>query len=212
MSTMLVNYCDEAEMRIVRKTESVIDADTFFKLNENDDYELVNGIMEKRMAAGWEHEQLNIWLMWLMTGFAEENASGSVSGSRTTVHIDEFNGRLPDLLFVRNDRLAIIQEDGIHGPPDLVIELVSPTDRPSGILAVETHYRTLGVPEIVFIDQRRQSVRLLRRRGNSYEENVLTAGEMAFETLPGFVLQVEWLFADQRPSKLALLNQMLGIG
>ena len=211
MSTMLVSSYEEADTRIIRSADAVIDFDTFLKLNENDDYELVDGVMEKKMAAGWGHEQLNIWLLTLLDLFVEQKKLGFVSSSRTTVHIDEFNGRMPDLLFIRRENAGIIRESGLYGPPDLVIELISPTDRPSGIRAVETHYRKIGVPEIVFIDPRKKQVRLLRKRGEKYEETALTKGEMNFETVPGFVPQVEWLFADPRPEKFSLLHGLLGL-
>jgi len=34
--------------------------------------------------------------------------------------------------------------------PDLVIELISPNDRPSDIVVLEMDYRAIGVTEIVF--------------------------------------------------------------
>ena len=212
MSTMLVCNCEEADTRMILSAEAVIDFETFLKLNENEEYELVNGVMEKLMAAGWGHEQLNGWLYTLISLFVEQKKLGFVSGSRTTVRIDEFNGRMPDLLFIRRENAGIIRESGLYGPPDLVIEIVSPNDRPAGIRAVETHYRTIGVPEIVFIDPRKKEVRLLHKRGEKYEETALMKGEMLFETVPGFVLQVEWLFADPRPEKFTLLGRLLGLG
>ena len=212
MSTTLVRCCEETDTRIIRSADAAIDFETFLQLNENEEYELINGLMEKLMAAGWGHEQLNGWLYWLVAGYVGQKNLGVESGSRTTVYIDEFTGRLPDLLFIRRENAGIIQENGVYGPPDLVIELVSPHDRPAGICAVETHYRTIGVPEIVFIDAQKRRVRLLRKRGDKYEETALTKGEMIFETVPGFLLQVEWIFADPRPEKFTLLGRLLGSG
>ena len=37
----------------------------------------------------------------------------------------------PDLLFVSNERAAIITADNVQGAPDLVVEILSPRHRPS---------------------------------------------------------------------------------
>ena len=37
----------------------------------------------------------------------------------------------------------------------------------------------------------------------------MRSGELALETVPGFVLQVEWLFADPRPDEWTLLKSLL---
>jgi len=63
--------------------------------------------------------------------------------------------------------------------------------------------------EIVFVDQQVRRVTLLRKRGSEYERRELTGGELTFETIPGFALEVAWLFADPRPDELKLLNAML---
>lgn len=113
---------------------------------------------------------------------------GKVLGSRTTVEINSYRGRLPDLLFVRQERLAIVRERVIYGAPDLVIEIVSPNDRPSHLIAVETDYRLLGVAEIVFLDMYKQRVRVLRREGTDYIEETLTTGVWQSRALPGLNL------------------------
>ena len=118
-------------------------------------------------------------------------------------------GRLPDIVFVRQDRLEIVKEKAIYGAPDLIIELVSPSDRRSDLIALETDYRNLGVCEIVFIDQQKRAMRILRKGETDYRESRPTAGALRLETVEGFELQIEWLFEDPRPSHLSVLNGLL---
>jgi Uma2 family endonuclease len=161
------------------------------------------------MSVQLEHEKLFTWLMTLYRVYVEERNLGIVLGSRTAVEIGMFRGRLPDLLFVRRERMGIVQQKAIYGAPDLVIELISPNDRPSDISALETDYRAIGVPEIVFIDQQQRRVRLLRAREAGYEEEILIGGTLRFESLEGFALQVEWLFQEPRPNLRATLERLL---
>jgi Uma2 family endonuclease len=129
--------------------------------------------------------------------------------ARTAVKISEFDGRLPDLLFVRKENEAIIQRDAIYGVPDLVIEIVSPNDRPSHLIPLETDYRTLGVPEIVFIDPQKKRVRVVSKTEAGYDEKTLTEGRLELASVPGFWLEVAWLFADTQPDELTTSLQLV---
>ena len=209
MTSAILATVEEAEARIVRFAARPIDFETFLDLNINSDTELLNGVMVKKMAAQLEHERLFVWLLTLLNLFVTRKDLGTVLGSRSTVRIDRYHGRLPDLLFVRKANQAMVQQRAIYGTPDLVTELVSPGDHNSHLIELETDYDSIGVPEVVFVDQQQRRVRLLRRRGESYEESILTTGALVLETVPGFVLQVEWLFADPRPDELNILNALL---
>lgn len=156
-----------------------------------------------------DHEKLLDWLRFVLGLHVRALNLGIVLGSRTAVEINRFRGRLPDLLFVHQDRIGIVQQKAIYGPPDLIIEVISPTDRPSDVLALETDYRAIGVPEIMFIDQRKHRVRILRRQADDYSEEVLTDGTLAFESLGGVRLRVEWLFVEPRPDERATADTLL---
>jgi Uma2 family endonuclease len=145
----------------------------------------------------------------LLNGYVRQHGLGTVLGSRTPVEIDAFGGRLPDLLFVRVDREHIIQDRAIYGAPDLVIEILSPNDCPSDVLALETDYRNIGVAEIVFVDPPKSRLLVLRRRENDYALETLTSGAFHSETVPGFRFQIEQLFQDPLPNEFDLLQALL---
>ncbi len=209
MNPLMLHINDEIEARAIRLAERPIDFATFLDLNVDNDMELIDGVMVKKMAAQLEHELLLRWLITLIHLYVQQQKLGIVLGSRTPIEIEEHRGRLPDLLFVRQDNREIVQQRAVYGTPDMTLELISPNDRPSDIVAVETDYRKIGVPEIVFIDQQKRRVRVLHKRDGKYIEKVLTNGDLNFETIPGFTLQVEWLFTASRPDELALLNSLL---
>lgn len=186
---------------------------TFAEFLEMDGYEnhveLVDGVVEERMAVQLDHEKLLRWVDHVLTPYVEDRSLGIVLGSRTAVEIHKFRGRLPDLLFFRLDRLGIVQQKAVYGAPDLVLEVISPNDRPSDVIALETDYRSIGVPEIVFIDPRKHAVRLLRQRQNEYVEEVVTAGTITLEALGGIRLESDWLFLEPRPGIRATVEALL---
>jgi Uma2 family endonuclease len=174
-----------------------------------DEVELIDGVVVERSMVQLDHEKLLKWLDRVLGLYVEGRSLGIVLGSRTAVEIHQFRGRLPDLLFVRQDRLGIVQQKAIYGPPDLVLEVISPNDRASEIIALETDYRAIGVAEIVLIDQRKRRVKVLRRQGDGYSETALTTGAVTLESLEGIQLPMEWLFDEPRPDQRSTVEALL---
>lgn len=204
----LVEACDERTVLIPPRP---LTFDQFVELfGEDDEVELVDGVVVKGMAARDPHENLFGWLYFLLRGYVIAKDLGVIRGSRTAVQITEHRGRLPDILFVRRERAGIVQEKGIYGAPDLVVEIVSPGDRPADIVALEADYRDIGVAEIWFVDQQRKQVRVLRKRDEDYAEEILSQGVVRSAAVEGFQLEVAWLFAKPLPLELDILMQLLG--
>lgn len=181
------------------------------RFGEDDDVELIDGVVVEKMSAQLDHEKLFAWLLRLLGDYVEARDLGIVLGSRMAVEVNAFRGRLPDLLFVRQDRMDIVQQKAIFGAPDLIVEFVSPGDRPSDIIALETDYRTIGVAEMWFVDQGRRRVRALRKGDDeNYDEEEQSVGPLVSRAVAGFAIQAEWLWADPRPGARPLLAQLLG--
>jgi len=178
---------------------------------EDDDIELVDGMVVQRVAARDIHEDLQGWLSFVLRGYAEAKGLGIVRGSRTAVKITEHRGRLPDIVFVRKENAHIVQEDGIFGTPDLVVEIWSPGDRLSDMLSKEADYKSIGVLEIWFVDQQGRKVRVLRKGKEGYEERVMKRGVLRSEVVEGFWVKVEWLFKRPLPNELETLQRLLGV-
>ncbi len=174
--------------------------------------ELIDGTVVEKEMVQLDHEKLLLWLLHVLGLYTKRRELGMVLGSRTATKITDFRGRLPDLLFVRQDQIQIVQQKAVYGAPDVVIEVLSPGDRKSDIVALETDYRTLGVSEIAFIDQKRRRVRLLRKRGSDYDDSELFTGALEFESIPGLALQLDWFFDEPRPDELDLLTRLLAEG
>lgn len=177
--------------------------------DEDQDVELIDGVVVQRMAARLEHEDVQGWFLSVLRSYVRAGELGEVLGSRTAVQIMEHRGRLPDILFVRKEHLGILREKGVYGAPDWVIEILSPQDRPTDIIALEADYRSIGVPEIWFIDQKRKRVRVLRRRQKDYGEVALGRGVLPSEVVSGFWLKVNWLFVKPLPVEVNILHDLL---
>ena len=83
---------------------------------------------------------------------------GEVVPAPYDVHIDEFNTYQPDLLFVSNERRAILERLGAFGAPDVVVEILSDSTRRRDLGAKLPVYLRAGVREVVIVDLEARTV------------------------------------------------------
>lgn len=198
------------ESRTVRIADRPIDFDRFLEMAEGRWVELVDGVVVEIPMIQLDHERCSRWLYQVIGLYVEDKGLGEVLSSRIMVRTDAFGGRMPDLLFVKAEHSAVVQQKAVLGAPDLVIEIVSPGDRPSHLRALEADYYKLGVPELLFVDLTKQEVRILHRSDDGYERVNLKEGPVKFASVPGLTLDAHWLLRDPRPDVLPLLQSLLG--
>ena len=109
----------------------------------------------------------------------------------------------PDIVFISNERLGIIHSDGIHGAPDLVIEVLSPgTERIDRTLKSE-RYEMFDVSEYWQANPIAKTILVLRARDGVFERVGLFTEGMTLETplLPGLRVDVSEVFDFFVPSQ-----------
>ena len=208
MGNLLMETEECIEARVVHVAERPITFARFLKTAPDQFLELVDGVIVEKPMVQLDHELCSGWLHRILGDYVEERSLGRVLTSRIMVQTSEFSGRMPDLLFVRQQRLDIVQQKAVYGAPDLIIEIVSPNDRPSDLRALEADYFRLGVPELVFIDLRQQEIRLLHRGVEEYAQTIVTSGPVTFAALGGLPLEAEWILREPRPGVRATLNAL----
>ena len=185
---------------------------TFEEWLETSDHEhpteLVNGSLLEQPMVQLEHEKLNLWLLHVLDLYVQRAGLGTVLGTRSPVRINDYQGRMPDLFFVRKENEGFLTSKATLTAPDLVIELVSPNDRKADINATEADYRNLGVGEIVYIDQQKQTVRVLWKSDTGYDEDKPQNAPLRFQSL-NVSLEWDWLFAEPRPDTIDTVLSLL---
>ncbi len=125
------------------------------------------------------------------------------------VKTEDFGGRMPDLLFVRQERMEIVQQKYVRGAPDLIIEIASSSDYSADFRALEVDYFRLGVPEFALIPLKKQEIRMMRRTAEGYTQTIVTEGPITFAALPDLTLQAEWILREPRPDVFDTLSALL---
>ncbi|MCW3489563.1 Uma2 family endonuclease [Dethiobacter alkaliphilus] len=102
-----------------------------------------------------------------------------VISSPIDVILSETEVRQPDIVMIRRDRLSIITKRGIEGPPDLVVEVLSPfsakRDRQKKLHA----YAKYAIPEYWIVDVNNELLELYVLTKEQY-----TLQEVYFEDKP----------------------------
>ena len=172
--------------------------------------DLIHGEAVIEMSTSARHERIFGFLLSLLGLYVQERGLGEVLGSRTLMKVDDENGYEPDVLFVRADRLGIVGELDVTERVDLAVEIVSKTSRKRDRETKFDGYERLGVPEYWLVDPvRREAVFYRLAADGRYRAVPLAGGVFASETVPGFRLDPEALFADPLPPVLPLLLALL---
>jgi Uma2 family endonuclease len=178
-------------------TESITTAEQLLELP--DDFglcELVRGELIMMNAAGWPHGRVERKILVKMANFVEEHRLGEVSTSDTGFILERNPDtvRSPDVGFVRASRIPSEPIQGFFpGPPDLAVEIHSPSDRPGEIRSKIKQYLETGVVVVWEVDPEARTVTVHRRDGSVEKhsgEAVLTEPGL----LPGFSMAIEDIF------------------
>lgn len=160
--------------------------------------ELVNGRVVPMAPAGLIHGEVESRLDMELALYARETGSGRVLVGEVGIYTgrDPDTVRGADIVFISYERYAR------RGPsvfldvaPELVVEILSPEDRPGQVNDKIREYLAAGVDRIWFVNPRRRSVLVYRSSG---PVETLEVGETLRdnEILPGFALPLSELFQD----------------
>jgi Uma2 family endonuclease len=150
--------------------------------------ELVRGVLVVREPPGGRHGRIAMNLGVELANHVRTRALGVVyaAGTGFTLARDPDTVRARDVAFVRRERLPTPEPVGFPDlAPDLVVEILSPGDRPGGLLAKIADWLSAGTRLVWVIDPERRQARVYRRDGT---ERIVAADETldGEDVVPGF--------------------------
>lgn len=160
-------------------------------------YELIDGEIMKRNYPGLKHQRTLVQLLVQFNSFVVERKLGQVLPAPFGVILDEFNDVQPDLIFVSENQKSIVREDGIHGVPELLVEIISPTSVTRDRVRKKAVYERLGVAEFWLVDPQNGSVEVYERTESGYElfSDSETSPVVKSKVLAGLEVDAKALFA-----------------
>ncbi len=150
--------------------------------------ELVRGVLVVREPAGFRHGAVVARMTQRFSQFVEERQLGVVVAAETgfTLRRDPDTVRAPDVAFISRARCPDPEFASFAElAPDLVVEVLSPSDRPGEVLAKCADWLDAGSRLVWIVDPGRREGRVYR--GDGSVAFIASTGSFDGEdVLPGF--------------------------
>ena len=172
--------------------------------------EWVDGEVVVFVSTSQRHWQIVYFLAALLTEYVRFRGLGRVLAESVAMRLER-SGRVPDLLFVANERLDRLTATQLLGPADLVVEVVSEDSAGRDRAEKLAEYAAAGVPEYWLVEARpgRRGAEFFRLVGGAYRAAAADAdGRYRSPAVPGFWLRPAWLEQDPLPNALACLAEI----
>jgi Uma2 family endonuclease len=144
-----------------------------------------------------EHQRIVGNIFILLSAYVKANSLGMVAIAPVPVRLWPGKIREPDVMVVLPEHLERVQEQFLH-PPDLVVEVLSPSTKETDLKEKYREYAQAGIAEYWIVDPESRSVAVYRLD----EEQYTLAGEyrgadqIESRVLAGFVLPVAQVFEE----------------
>jgi len=168
------------------------------QFDETERYEIYDGrLIPMAPAPDFHHQEISTKLLVLIAGFVFPRQLGKVVGAPVDVVLSDDNVVQPDLLFIANENLGIIQKQ-VHGAPDLVVEILSPStlryDRQDKLEL----YARFGVKEYWIVDPANRSLEILTLEDKRFAVHSVVAetGLADSKVLAGLSIDVAQVFSE----------------
>lgn len=149
--------------------------DDYYQLpDDHNQYEIVGGILEVKPSPTTTHQRISHRLERKLTDSCENDYI--IIHSPIDVILSDIETRQPDILMIHRSREHIIAEHAIVGPPDLVIEILSPNSANRDRIMKEESYAAFGVPEYWIVDYKNETI----------EPYVLGSGDTQYDLIQVF--------------------------
>ena len=165
----------------------------YLRLNDDKRYEVINGRLVEMPAPSFEHQDVLNKLNVLLYLFVESHSSGKILPAPFDVILSETIVVQPDIVFISSDNLKNIKNGRLFGPPDLVVEIVSPTSYVRDRYDKFALYERYGVKEYWIVYPELKAIEVWCLKDGKYVLHSIAAGsgEVSSCVLKGLKVKVE---------------------
>ncbi|WP_169980028.1 Uma2 family endonuclease [Tautonia rosea] len=190
--------------------EGQTEEDFFRFAPENRYCEFIDGIVYMPSPVSPRHQKLvGFWYVLLST-YSEARELGEVMMGPAVFRVAPNRDLEPDVFVTPVGEEPLPPGNLAFGAAVLVVEILSPGNRSHDLKRKAGIDKDARVPEIVFVDDWNKVLIVERLVGQEYETHRLSSGRWESSAVPGFWLDVGWLWNDPLPNKQRPVNVILG--
>lgn len=164
--------------------------------------EWVDGAVILMSPVSLAHADLTVFLITLLNLYVTTHRLGKVVPQEFLMRLrSRPSGREPDLVFVSQEHINKFTRTYLDGPGDIVVEIVSEESVERDRVTKLAEYENAGVREYWLIDPLVPEAIFYRLNAEGQYDVVPVTPEGVFqsEVLPGFRLNVNWLWQEPKP-------------
>lgn len=153
-------------------------------------YEIIDGVMELMSPAPTKTHQVTVGKLYLaLTAAAEGHGEVFLAPFDIIISRKPLRTRQPDLFFVRTERLHIVK-DQVEEGPDVVVEILSPSNRRKAVLEKLADYARIGVKECWMVNTETRVLEIWRNQDGRFRPvaTFRVAQKVRSEVFPAFTL------------------------
>lgn|SRR5574341_11028 len=161
--------------------------------------ELIEGVIVEMPGSSPENSAIAIRVAYHMTGFVLKGDLGHVTGADGGYALGPRDVRIPDVAFVSKERVPKLTGSVVEGPPDLAVEVVSPSESARDVMDKARAYLKAGARLVWAIYPEARVVDVIRLTPDDHldVETIGVDGVLdGADVLPGFRLAVKDVFAE----------------
>lgn len=168
-------------------------------------FEILDGILHRVQSPNWRHQRIVIRVSRLF-GRHETDSGRGYSGiapfDLVIRRTPKLRTRQPDVFFITHERLKqnedVFEGGPLHVAPELVVEVLSPSETPRSLRAKIDDFRSIGVQECWVVGPNSETVQVLRLTPESVETvNTYSFGETVQSVVfPDLSIATADIFAD----------------
>ena len=136
-------------------------------------YEILDGDLYMTPAPTPRHQLIITRLNHVLMTYLDAHPIGTLLTALTDVLLSDTDIVQPDLLFIREGEGAAITDKNIQGPPDLVIEILSPATAARDRDLKRKRYEHFRILEYWLVDPDANTLEILELKGNLYTRHTL---------------------------------------
>jgi Uma2 family endonuclease len=175
----------------------LVTAEELYQMGSDAPYELIEGVLYEVSPSSMKSSAIAVRIGSALLTYVDAHQLGFVTGADGGYTLSHHPATVvaPDVGFVRQSRCRVgIPEKGFCPiPPDLAVEVISPTDPRADIRRKQALYTQAGVPLVWWVEPEARTVTVYRPNQEPQvlsESATLDGGEV----LPGFSLEISTIF------------------
>jgi Uma2 family endonuclease len=188
-----------------------ISYEEFLERYDAEHVEWVNGEVVAMAPVSDEHSDVGGFLIAVLRAFVEANKLGVIRYEPFQMKTGpDLPGRSPDVIFIAKKNLSRLKKNHLHGPADVVVEIISPGSRVIDRRDKHFEYERGGVREYWLLDpERRQAEFYVLGKDRIFRAAAIGKDDIFRSTvIKGFWLKLDWVCRRPLPPAVAVMKEL----